>query len=358
VFVYANGDSGRSRDLATDLARMSKARLTADVKVIVLADWNAALTGADGRPFPSGSEWIALSGAGAQAIVGREAEQDLDAPDVVRRSVARAFRDHPAEHHGLIVWSRSGAGDVDDGRRPGAEPISVPALKTAIRDGLADAGLTGERALDFLGFDGFAPARVEVAYALRDLAQVQVANCARASGSSWAYEDALSFLAEHEDATGPSFAAFEAAAAEKVGPRSHAAIVTAGLDDVATATSELIRTVVENPVALPAVVSAVQTTVLDATSTGRPPSYRRFVAELASKPSVSAMTAAANDVLTRLSQTLVGPDDGSELAITLPLASSESGTNADDAAKEWQAATGWDALMTSLVGYAPSSNEP
>lgn len=355
VFVYAKGDGGRSPDLAADLARMSQAKLGPDVKVVVLADWNAALTDVDGHSFPSGSNWIALSGSGARATVARDVEQDLDDPAVLRAAIARAFRDHPADRHGLVVWTRSEAGDVQDGTRPGAKAMSIPTMKDAIRGGLDDAGLSGERPLDFIGFDTFAQARVESAYAMRDLAQVHVLNTARSSGSTWAYEDALSFLAAHDDASGPSFAAFEASAAAKDGARAHAAVATASLDDLAAATSSLVQAVVDSPLALPRVLSAAAATALHAKQTGRAPSYAQFVAALASGPPADVVTMAARVVEVRLAQTFVGAvDDGVDLAFALP--GLGGGTDDDlEAAQEWRAATGWDALVETLGGSGGDS---
>ncbi len=346
VFVYANGDSGRSRDLATDLARMAEAKLAADTKVIVLADWNAGLTDVDGHPFASGSDWIALSGGGVQQSLGRDVEQDFDDPAVLRRAVGRAFRDNPADHHGLIVWNHSAAGDVHDGQRPGATPMSVTAMTNAIRDGLGDAGLHGERSLDFIGMDSYEPPRVETAFAMRRLAEVNIVNTASASGSSWAYADALSFLAEHEDASGATFAAFEAAAAAKHGPREHAAIASVNLDGLAIATSSLVHAVVEDSSSLPHVVSAMFATAAHAKLSGRPPSYARFVSELASSgPTMSAVTAAAEDVAAHLTQTVIGPPGGTaDLAITLPGANWRA--ELEDG-KDWRAATDWDDLVAS-----------
>ena len=305
---------------------MNEATLRTDVEVIVFADWNAALTDAEGRPFPSGSEWISLPGNGATPHVRRasDREQDLEDPAVLRSAVARAFEEHPADHHGVIVWSRGEGGDTQNGTRAGAAAMSTPAMIAAIRDGLADAGLAGERALDVLGFDSYAPARIEVAYAMRGLADVYVANPAGTSGTTWAYADALGFLAKTSDATGATFAAFEAEAARKIGGPPHVPVQTEKLERLADATSSLVRAIAEHPEAMPSVVSAMVAATETPAGCGAP-SYGRFVSELANDSNLGVVSAAAQDVAFHLAETLVYAPGGAELGITLPLTESATG---------------------------------
>ncbi|MBN9160313.1 MAG: hypothetical protein J0I07_05085 [Myxococcales bacterium] len=355
-FVYANGDNGRSRELAADLEHMNEAMLQADVEVIVFADWNAALTDREGRPFPSGSEWISLAGHGAKPRVrsASESEQDLEDPAVLRSAVARAFGQHPADHRGVIVWSRGEGGDAQDGTRPGAAAMSTPAMIAAIRDGLADIGLTGERTLDVLGFDSYAPARIEIAYATRELAGVYVANPAGSNGTTWAYADALGFLANTSDATGATFAAFEAEAARKIGGPPHVAVHTEKLERLADATSSLVRAIAAHPEVMPRVVSAMMAAAEAPFGSG-PPSYQRFVSELANDPSLDVVTATAQEVAIHLSEALVYAPGGAELGITLPLTEASPAWLAEyaETAREWLAATGWDALLASYASSEP-----
>ncbi|MBX3258556.1 MAG: hypothetical protein KF782_02480 [Labilithrix sp.] len=349
VFVYANGDNGRSADLEAELARMNDAPLGEDVHVVVLADWNAGLTDREGRRFPSGSDWITLPGGGAAPTVHREREQDFDDPAVLRAALARAYREHPAERHGLIVWSRGEAGDTQDGTRAGASAMSTSAMIAAVRAGLADAGISG--ALDVLGLDSYAPARVEVAYAARDVARVYVANRADHDGTSWAYPDAFAFLARTPSATGTDFAAFEAAAAGAQNARPHAAIRTDKLEGLASATASLVHAVAERPAVLPRVVDAIAVAASSAEA-GWAPSYARFASELARTADDAAVTTAAELVVAALVDVSVQASGAvpEELGIGLPFdASPASAAEYLETARAWCARTGWDALLTSFL---------
>ncbi|MBX3221395.1 MAG: hypothetical protein KF795_12800 [Labilithrix sp.] len=359
VFVYANGDNGRSPALEAELAEMNRARLGEDVAVVVFADWNAGLTDSRGRHYPSGSEWISLRGGGAAPIVQREHEKDFDDPAVLRDAIARAFEEHPADHYGFIMWSRGEAGDTQDGTRAGAAAMSTPATIGAVREGLAKAGLTGERALDMIGFDSYAPARVEVAYAMRDVARVYIANPASVDGTTWAYADALGFLAENRSATGASFAAFEAEAGQALGARPHVAIHTEKLESLADATSSLVHAIAMRPDVLPRVVAAIEVAA-EASPDGRSPSYRRFASKLAETADVPSVAIAAENVVTQLAATFVqtSADAPADLGITLPLSSISPAWAAEylETARDWRAASGWDALLTSFEAYFPEDH--
>lgn len=348
VFVYANGDNGRSAELEADLARMNDAALGEDVHVVVLADWNADLVDAEGRHFPSGSDWMTLPGSGVAPAVHREKELDLDDPAVLRGAVARAYREHPAERRGLIVWARGEAGDTQDGTRAGASAMATSAMASAVRDGLADAGIAAP--LDVIGFDSYVHPRVETAYAMRDAARVFIANRAEDDGTSWAYADGLEFLARTPATSGAGFASFEAAVAGARGGRPHGAIETGRLDALATATASLVDTIAARPVVLPRVVDAIAFAASG--SEGRAPSYARFASELARTAGDAAVTTAAEQVEAALADVAIQapgavPDD---LGIGLPFdASPESVAAYLEMARAWCGRTRWNALLAAFA---------
>ncbi|HVH42666.1 MAG TPA: clostripain-related cysteine peptidase [Labilithrix sp.] len=361
IFVYANGDNDRSQDLAADIARMNQATLGTDVKVVVLADWNANLKDAKGDRFATGTDWSSLSGNGQPATTKHEAEKDLDDPAVLRTSVARAFKENPARHYGLIMWTRAEGGDTQDGQRPGASAMSTTAMISAIRDGANDAGLTGDRPLDMLGFDFYSPGRIEVAYAMKSISRVYIATAAKSHSTAWAYADALSFLSENPEASPATFVTAEATAAKKSGTRSHLAIETTKLESLATSTSSLVNVVISHPEFMPRVIAAAYATALRAMQNGRPPSYNRFVHELATNGEGGALTTAAESVATHLDEALLRPTgDDAEVGITLPFAWTSPSWAEEylETAKDWRQASGWDALAESFSAYDPKSFTP
>ncbi len=212
VFVYGHGDHNLSPSLAADIVEMSNATLTDEVQIVVMADWD----GSAGEPFTTGTDWYRIGGSGAEPIALRqEPEKDLDDPAVIRDSIAAAFTEFPAERYGLVMWDHGGAwlggfgGDTQDGtvHEPGILP---PALADAIGDGLEQAGLDGERPLDFLAFDTCLMAGAEVVFELSPLSEIYIANAEIDYGAGWDYTATFSWLAAHPDATARDFATAEA----------------------------------------------------------------------------------------------------------------------------------------------------
>jgi hypothetical protein len=375
IFVYANADNGRSPALAADLSRMSQAHLGPNVKVIVLADWDTSIAAPDGHPiFPSGTEWYTLNGDGkSPTITSRDAEKDLDDPAVLRASVERAFRENPARHHGLVIWSRGGGqffgADTQDGSRPSAEGMSVSAMVSAIGNGLAAAGLAGDRPLDMLGFDSSRTPRIELAYAAKQLAQVYVSNAAIDGGSSWAYADTFAFLAAEPGATARALAAHEAEAWQKsIGsspsggalPRAHVAVDTSKLDGIGRATSSLVSAVSKDPEAMRRVARARYVAMSRTDGTGREPSYRDLVTAIADGPNLGVATSAAENAAAQLAAAMIGPA-ASDFAVAMPPASAIlTGWVQSYAttAKAWDGASGWLELLASFAtagdGSAPA----
>ena len=129
IFVYGHGDHNLSPSLANDIEKMSKAELGANVNVVVLADWNASAEDAEGNKiYATGSEWYRIRGSGLEpALLRTEPEQDLDDGATLSGASARAFKDHPADRYGLVLWNRGGSwdggygSDMQDGTRPRPE---------------------------------------------------------------------------------------------------------------------------------------------------------------------------------------------------------------------------------------------
>src|SRR5215470_6832433 len=160
VFVYGHADHNLSASLVKDMAEMSKATLSPDFQLVVMADWNASQMDADGKNYPSGSEWYRIRGGGQPPeLLETVAEQNLDDPAVLEASVTKAFRDFPADRYGLILWDHGGAweggygSDTQNGTNEMPTAMPAPQLAGAVDRALKTVGLDGPRPLEFFAFD-------------------------------------------------------------------------------------------------------------------------------------------------------------------------------------------------------------
>jgi Clostripain family len=255
IFVYGHADHSLSNSLVTDMAEMTRAKLNEDVRVVLLADWDAsAQDTANNAQFRTGVEWYQVLGNDkAPRLLSNEPEKNLDDPAELTGAIKKAFTDFPAERYGLILWDHGGAwdhgygGDTQDGTGE-PEGMAVPSLATAIQAGLSGAGLTGQRPLEFLSFDTCLMQTAEVAFAMRDFAKVYIANAEIDYGDGWNYEDTFTFLSQNTGVDALEFAKKENeywnAQHVKAGMddkllRAHAAIDTTKLDAVASSSAAL-----------------------------------------------------------------------------------------------------------------------
>lgn len=264
VLVYGHADHNLSNSLVRDMQEMSRARLGDDVKLVVVADWDASQSISDREErFPEGTEWYVIEGGGEPPLlVAQEEEQDLDDPAVLEATIVRAFEENPADRYALILWDHGGAwdggfgADSQNGTVTDHDAMPVVDLAAAVRSALDTVGLEGDRPLELLSFDTCLMGGAEVAYELRDLAAVYVANAEIDYGDGWDYEGALTWIAEHPDATPAEIAAAEvelwdahhaeATFSDRV-LRSHIAIDTTALDDLAVAVAYVVESWAVSP---------------------------------------------------------------------------------------------------------------
>lgn len=233
IFVYGHADHNLSPSLVRDMVEMNKAVFGDHIRMIVMADWDASADTGTGENYATGTEWYRVLGSDKDLIpYETTAEQNLDDPKVLRASIAKAFKANPAKHYGLILWDHGGAWnggfghDGADGGKSGeaGQGIGINDLVTAIGGGLADAGISGTRPLDFLSFDTCLMAGAEVAVPFRDIAKVFIANAEIDYGDGWDYTAVLNYLDKNPGVSAIEFAKAEVAAWDK----HHLA---AGLDD-------------------------------------------------------------------------------------------------------------------------------
>jgi hypothetical protein len=135
-------------------------------------------------------------------------EQNMGHPSVLQSFVEWAVADYPAEHYALVIWNHG------DGWRGEADTVAVKAIssddtdmdtlymkevQTALetaKDNLAKRFNT-EISLDIVGFDACLMGMVEVAYAIRNVANYMVASEYLEPGNGWPYHTILRALKEN-----------------------------------------------------------------------------------------------------------------------------------------------------------------
>lgn len=213
VFVYGHADHNLSPSLVRDMVEMSKAQISSQLTVIVMADWDASQKTEDGSPYPSGTEWYRMVGGGAEPeLLRTDPEQNLDDPAVLRAAITRAFGDNPADRYGLVLWDHGGAWiqgfghDSQNGTDPMSKGMAVAELASAVGSGMADAGLPQDRPLEFLAFDTCLMAGAEVAVEMASLSKFYIANAELDYGDGWDYEATLSMISKRSGITARQFA--------------------------------------------------------------------------------------------------------------------------------------------------------
>jgi hypothetical protein len=255
-FVYGHGDHTLSHSLLRDIAEMANAKLTNDVHVVVLADYDSSQTVStmDDTKFPDGSEWLHITGSGADpVVVDTTPEQNLDDPAVLSAAIAKAFTLYPAGHHAVVLWDHGGSwrqgfgSDTQNGTVAEPTPMSPATVAKAVKAGMADAGLT--KPLDLFSFDACLMAGTEVAWEFLDLADVYIGNAEIDYGDGWDYEAFLSYLALHPGDGAQSLGTAEvatwdaqhkAASANDIILRSHVALDTQKLLDFGDAYADFV----------------------------------------------------------------------------------------------------------------------
>ena len=381
VFVYGHGDHNLSPSLANDIEKMSKAELGERVNVIVLADWNASAEDADGNKiYATGSEWYRIRGGGLEPeLLRTEPEQDLDDGATLTAAITRAFRDYPADRYGLVLWDHGGSwdggygSDMQDGTRPLPDGMDVPTIASAVRAGLDGAGLGGNRPLELLAFDTCLMGGAEVAYAMKDLTKVYIANAEIDYGSGLNYADTLTYLAQNASASAQDLARHEvkawdllhsSASADDVLLRSHIALDTAKLEAFASATSAFADAVVNAPGAAARIASdayfalpAYHATLADGVSDPRYRDYGQFLGAMSVDSSLGPVANAAADVRRSLSEMTLGIASGTlrdgqlgfHVAFPVPreLSTAWFGAYAE-LAGDWSKASRWNAVLENV----------
>ncbi|MEZ4266442.1 MAG: clostripain-related cysteine peptidase [Myxococcota bacterium] len=389
VFVYGQADSNISADLADNIQEMSKATLSGDINVVVMVDWNSSLPNswdpicADGETacpnLPEKTQWLRIRGNGAEPEIMRVTDEiDSTDPAELSAAVEAAFTEFPADRYAVMLWNHGGSwdggygSDVDDGKLDDGTNMTHVEATSAVKAGLAAAGIEGTRPLSFFFFDTCLMGNVEVAYAARELAKVYVGNAEVDFGSGLNYRAFLSSIS-----ASPAAALTELAKEEVTGwgvrhkskglsdnlLRSHVALDTTKLEGFAAAMKAVADVALADWPNLGGDIArnAYETRPAYSVelSSGEPAeSYRdvgQFLATLATSANTD-LAAKATAAQAALEALIIAHDAGtlrdgagqSGLSIALPIPESfttEVATSYDNLAGAWSTATGWGQVL-------------
>ncbi len=112
---------------------------------------------------------------------------DMSNPETLKKFVVDAIRKFPADHVALILNDHGGGftgamADDTDGNF-----MSVPGIAKALREAQQETG----KKIDIIGFDACLMAEGEVAYELKDVADIMLASEESEGGPGWTYDSML-----------------------------------------------------------------------------------------------------------------------------------------------------------------------
>jgi len=196
IMVYLDGDNNLEAAGLKDLEEMESGFPAGGVEVIVLFDRSEEFTQADGdwtdarifRVRPDTREGI------KSEVLAAPGEVNMGDPQTLQTFIATAVKTYPARRYALVLWDHGGgwAAHVSDEKAPGApgghDSLTLPELRAAITEALAETGL---KKLDLIGFDMCLMAQLETAYELEGLAGVMVGSEASEPNQGWPYDQVL-----------------------------------------------------------------------------------------------------------------------------------------------------------------------
>lgn len=198
--VYIAADNNLSQAAIGDLNEMESVGSTADVNIVVQAEFSQKQS-FGGNPFPGSSATRRgritreTTSAMSNSLAAMSSNVDMADPNTLRDFIKYAATNYPADHYALVLWSH-GAGWK-------AQPVGSP-IRGALQDetsdtfmslakisqAIADAGVQ----LDIVNFDACLMAMYEVAYQLRSAARYLVASEEVEPGDGDPYELILADL--------------------------------------------------------------------------------------------------------------------------------------------------------------------
>ena len=186
--IYLDGQNNLEPYLLNNFEKMSSVGLASGVNIVVELGRLGGTQDSDYGGWTGVREGLVNEGDTPTGNWGTEVagNPDMGAPSTLGGFLTWAKKDYPAQNYALILCDHGGGFQgVCQGTSGGV--ITPAALTTA----LAAAGMTN---ISLLGFDACLMGMTEVAYQLRNSADVMVASEAYTPASDWDYADFLDDL--------------------------------------------------------------------------------------------------------------------------------------------------------------------
>jgi hypothetical protein len=187
ILVYMAADNNLEPAALDDLVEMATAGSgnSASMRIVVEVDRSPDYVVAPAVNLPdfSGAKRI-LVGPNRLDVVQDLGAIDSGSGDSLASFITWGMTNYPADRTALVLWDHGGGWDgfgVDESTN---HMISLPALRTAIQQGLAGAGASR---LALVGFDACLMATFEVATMLRPYAEYLLASEETIPGHGWDY---------------------------------------------------------------------------------------------------------------------------------------------------------------------------
>lgn len=202
IAVYLAGDNDLENAAVADLLEMQQGLPKSGCEVVVLLDRFAD----EGEPATEWSDTrilrVAHGEAGTFDTLGVPRELDTSDPSTLASFVTGVFRRFPSKHHAVVVWDHGGGYTgigVDENapsRSSNKRMLSLADVRLGLATALQNAGLMR---LDLVAFDACLMAQLDVALAMRDLADAMVASEAEVPGTGYPYAKLLAVFADDVD---------------------------------------------------------------------------------------------------------------------------------------------------------------
>ncbi|MCL5037944.1 MAG: clostripain-related cysteine peptidase [Chloroflexi bacterium] len=194
VMVYFAGDNDLEPYLAKNLVDLEKVGSTKDMHMIAQIDRGKTPTATYGGEAGASRYEIVKDKHSNGKIDSKEVSHmgklNSSDPEVLKDFLKWGMKKYPAENY-LIILNDHGAGFagvLQDVEAKGF--MQIPGIKEAFKDAEKETGVSPKNII--LGFDACLMGQAEVAYELRNVANIMVASEEAIGGTGWPYEGILS----------------------------------------------------------------------------------------------------------------------------------------------------------------------
>jgi len=187
VYMDADNDLDEYADL--DLEEMKSVGSTDEVNIVVLVD----------KYWESPYAYFVQKG---DLIPWKAFEEDVSNSSVLVNFVSSAISRYPAQHYALILWNHGGGFKRKSTRdllidfHPFSK-MDILSLKNALLT-IKNSVLNGKK-INILGFDACLMGMTEIAYELKDTAEIMIASEDVEPGEGWPYDKILNELTTYPE---------------------------------------------------------------------------------------------------------------------------------------------------------------